>query len=245
MFALGFLLAIVVVATALTVVSKAVPAGKPRVMFVVCVLGAIAIYPFFYNVTPSYRFFLELCESLDRTQIVKRQPVDYVLFEGGYSSDCTKGPAFISDRAYLGFDCLRADKAGRVLVRYTKNSSWRDTCGIECFDLMLIGSPEGPYEWKHRQGVADGQNLLVTYDGTRANGFIKNEAPDTNLFFSDRVLWSNGEEVARARNYTYRQYGNGWAKILGLASGSAPSKSCRVRFAPLDVRDVFPPKGAR
>jgi hypothetical protein len=245
MFALGFLLAIGVFLAVLALVSKAVPRGKPRILFVVCVFGAIGIYPFFYKVTPSYRAFLELCESAERTVILRRQPVDYVLFEGGYSSDCTKGPAFVSGRAYLGFDCLRSDKAGRGLVRYTKNASWTDKCGLECFDVTPLGMPEAPYERKHRQGIIEGRTPVVTYDGTRANGFIRNEPPDTKLIFTDRVLWSNGTEMGHARDFIYMQYGNGWAKILGMASGSAPSMRCRVGFAPLDVRDAFPPRGSR
>jgi len=241
MFALGFLLLIGVFVLLLTLVSKAFPAGLARSLFVVGVLSAIAMYPFFYKITPSYHAFLELCESPERSQIAKRQPVDYVLFEGGYSSDCTKGPGFIGDKQYLGFDCLRADKGGTALFRYAKKSSWKQGCDIECFDVIPLDRPDAPYEWKHRQGLIEGKAPLLTYDGTRANGFIGNEPEDSKLFFQDRVLWSGGE-VAFARDYTYRQYGNGWAKILGLASGSAPSMSCRVPFLQLDIRDVFHPK---
>lgn len=110
---------------------------------------------------------------------------------------------------------------------------------------MFLWSADGPYEWRHRKGVIDGQNHLVTYDGTSGTLNSQNERPGAKLYFTDRVLVSGGWEMARARDYTYFQYGNGWAKILGLASGTAPSLSCPVRFALLDVRDVFPHKSER
>lgn len=244
MFALGFLVAVVVFAILLVLVSKAFPPGRPRVIFVLCVLGAIAVYPFLYKVTPSYAAFLELCEAPGRVQLGRRQPVDYVLLEGGSATFCERGPALIADRPYLGFDCLRAGKPRPALVRYARKPDWHAGCGLECFDATPLAAPEAPYEWKYRSGKVAGRVAIVTYDGTGDRVASPKEPPDEKLSFSDRVLWSGGE-IGFARDYTYFPYGEGWAKILGLASGSAPSKRCRVPIAAMDVRDAFPPKASR
>lgn len=47
--------------------------------------------------------------------------------------------------------------------------------------------------------------------------------------------------LAEVRRYTFYKYGTGWATILGAASGSAPSISCKER-AKFDIQQITPPK---
>lgn len=239
MFALGFLLLVIGFFAVIALVSKAVPAGLPRAAFVLVVLSGIAAYPFLYKLSPSYHTFLRLCAQPDRLQIVRRQPVDFIFLEWGFATDCSKGPAIVDGRPYLGFDCLRAEQGGPKLYRYTKSSAWQRGCGLPCFEAMPLERAEASYSSEYRSGYLDGDKPVVTF----FRGIVNKELAGQKFFFQDKVLWSSGE-MAYAREYSYNQYGNGWAKILGMASGSAPSLSCSERFIPIDPRDVFPSKAA-
>ncbi len=168
---------------------------------------------------------------------MKRQPVDFIFLEWGFATDCAKGPAFVEKRSYLGFDCLRSQQGGPQLYRYTKKSSWYEGCGLECFVSEPLEQAEASYKSEYRSGYIDGTIAVTTY----YRGVVNKEQEGEKLFFQDHVLWSS-EEMGYARDYTFFQYGNGWAKLLGMASGSAPALSCGTRFLNVDPREVFPPK---
>lgn len=238
MFALGFLLLLIIFFLLLAVISELFPKGRPRIVFILVVLGGIAAYPFAYKISPGYHSFLQLCEQPDRLQIMRRKPVDFIFIDWGYATDCSKGPALVDGRPYLGFDCLRAQQGGPKLYRYTKRTNWQRGCDLSCFEESPLDEAEASYKSEYRHGYIDGENPVVTY----YRGVVTNARDGTKLSFNDQVLWSSGE-MAYTRDYTYYPYGTGWAKILGMASGSPPSLSCNERFIQIDPRSVFPPKG--
>ena len=59
--------------------------------------------------------------------------------------------------------------------------------------------------------------------------------------FEDSLI-IDGDVIAFGRDYTYYPYGDGWARILGGASGSAPSMRCKTAFVPLDLREAYKPE---
>jgi hypothetical protein len=87
----------------------------------------------------------------------------------------------------------------------------------------------------------DGTNAIFTDGyGIAKGGSFRD---DRKLVFHDRLLVDGGV-LAFGRDYTYYPYGNGWAKILGMASGSAPAMSCKTQFVPMDLRDAYRPRTA-
>ena len=239
MFALGFLLAFIAFLGLLAFTSRALPAGLPRVLYVIAVLGAAMAYPNAYKHTSSYSAFNELCSRQDRYQVVKQRPASFIYIDWGHSSDCTRGPAFIAAKGYAGFDCKLASGKTSSLFRYSKKESWNAECGLECFVATPIDRPETNYRSEDRSGFVDGTNAVLTggygvttYDSTR---------DEEKLVFHDSLLVDDGV-MAYAREYTYYPYGRGWAKLLGLASGTAPNKTCQPKTTRTDPRDVYVPK---
>ncbi|AMC35354.1 hypothetical protein VN23_12405 [Janthinobacterium sp. B9-8] len=238
MFAIGFLLLAGFIFLLLILSSKILPPGLPRVIYIVFVLSALAIYPFAYKLTPAYAKFIELCNKTDRYQVLKTRPVSYIYIEAGYSSDCTQGPAFIAKHGYAGFDCSLRGKDETALYRYTKKANWHRDCGLECFDAARLKLPETNYRSEHRYGFIDGDRSILTYGyGVVESSVLRDE---DKLDFTDRLFVEDGV-MAFGRDYIFWPYGNGWAKILGMASGDAPSQKCEQQFVSMDLRGVYPP----
>ena len=238
MFAIGLLLLAGLFMLLLILSSKILPRGLPRFAYFVAVIGALAIYPFAYKLTPTYAKFNELCNRTDRYQVLKTRPVSYIYVEAGFSSDCTKGPAFIAKRGYAGFDCSLRSRDGTALYRYTRKTIWHEACGLECFDAVRQAVPETDYRFEYRYGFVDGDQSIITDGyGVKRSGASRDDA---KLAFTDRLIAEDGV-VAYGRDYVFLPYGNGWAKILGMASGSAPAQTCKPQFVPMDLRDAYPP----
>ena len=53
-----------------------------------------------------------------------------------------------------------------------------------------------------------------------------------------------GIEMGYTRSYTYYPYGDGWAKVLGAASGSAPSMSCSTPDKNWNLLDMYKPRAS-
>jgi hypothetical protein len=241
MFALGLLIAICAFAFTLNAVSKLFPHPKQRTTFFLFALGGLAASPFIYLISPSYGRFIELCKESDRYKVIQTKEVDFLYLDWGSPSDCRTGPQLIAQHAYLGFDCVQWVNKNKELFRYTKKAANQHKgCGLECFYVAPQVNAEAEYRSGYRSGFVDGDNILLTY----ADGDVQNrDLIPTDLQFSDRLLLDDaGNTMATARTYTYYPYGNGWAKILGLASGSAPTKSCKVPTEQIDPRDVYPSK---
>ena len=169
------------------------------------------------------------------------KPVSFILIEWGYATDCTKGPGFVDGYSYAGFDCKFRSNDDKGLYRYAKTPTWHSGCGLECFERSSLQKPESAYSSEDRYGYMEGKNAILTDGYGVARGSSSRD--DKKLVFHDRLLVDDGV-MSFGRDYTYYPYGNGWAKILGLASGSAPAMSCKTQFVPMDLRDAYKPRAA-
>ncbi|OGB34756.1 MAG: hypothetical protein A3F78_09590 [Burkholderiales bacterium RIFCSPLOWO2_12_FULL_61_40] len=265
MFGLAFILVFVLGVVGLFWATKLFSTWKTKAAFLFTVLGGLAFYPFAYRFSPSYANFLALCELPDRYQVVRTKHVEYIFLDRDAGADCTAGPSVIGTLAYAGFDCIAPDtRTTTAVFRYMKKPNWRVGCGLECFDSSAISVPEHRYKSGHRQGYISGATVTVTYD----NGLMGAEEPSgAKLRFSDTLLIETGTEktsmlsdirklqqlggrsdadteMAFTRAYTYYPFGNGWAKLLGAASGSAPSMHCSNPYIRWNLLDVYKPLGS-
>jgi hypothetical protein len=262
MFGLAFILVFVLCVVCLFWVTKLFSTWKTKAVFLIAVLGGLALYPFAYKFSPSYANFLALCELPDRYQVVRTKHVEYIFLDRDAGADCTAGPSVIGSLAYAGFDCIGPDtRTTTAVFRYVKKPNWRVGCGLECFDSSAISVPEHRYKTGHRQGFISGTTATVTYN----NGLTgAQESSGAKLRFSDTLLIETGTakasqlsdirklqqlggrnetdtEMAFTRSYTYFPFGNGWAKLLGAASGSAPSMRCSSPNVRWNLLDVYRP----
>jgi hypothetical protein len=241
MFAIGLLLVVGIFILLLFLSSRVFPVGRFRTSYVLAVVGILAVYPFAHLFTPTYGAFKELCNQTDRFQILKSRDVSYIYSETDIGTDCSRGPAFIAKYGYAGFDCK--SKNGVIVYRYTKMVNWQESCGLECFQSTRYEIPEANYRPEYRYGFIEGKNPKVAYGyGVKVSDASRQNA---KLVFTDRLVVQNEEVMAYSRDYTYYPYGNGWAQILGLASGTAPSQSCSRSSSAMDLRMVFRPVVAK
>lgn len=249
MFAIGFFIVGALFLAGLFVASKLLPPGKWRHLFILGVLASIFAYPFLHLVRPSYFKFNELCLHPSPPTIVKTKAVDFILLDAGYSSDCTKGPAYIAKSGYLGFDCRKIGSNSRhegvrELYRYTRRSGGDSACGLECFDAEKIATPEANFGYfdnssRTRAGYLAGDERRVTVDYPDSKE--ARQIPFWQwLRFNDSILVDVTEgDVAFTTHYFYLPYGP--ITVLGLASGSAPAEQC-PRSPGVDPRYVYKPK---
>lgn len=239
MFGIGFIFILFIFTVILYRVSKLFVSWQGKLFFVILVFGSLGAYPYAYKLSPSYSKFLELCDNSNRYQVLNTKLVNYIYLDRNLGADCMGGPSFIKNTSFIGFDCEGPNtRTTTATFRYTKKPNWNPSCGIECFDSNILNVPEAKYKVGYRQGYITGNITTVTYDPSGAHG---QESSGDKLRFSDSLLLDNGTEMAFTRNYIYYPYGDGWAKILGAASGSAPSKYCKVQSVNWDIRDVYKP----
>jgi hypothetical protein len=237
MFFFGFLFVIGIFFCLLFFSRKAFPKGRPRNIYLCTVMGVLAFYPFAYLLTPAYSTFKELCQQANGFQIQKRLHVSFISSEFDIGNDCAKGPAYIAKQGYAGFDCKGNN--GLFTYRFSKTATWREGCGLECFQSVRLEVPQANYRREYRYGFVAGKNPKVTSGyGANMQNVIQQ---DSKLVFTDQLVVHNDEVLAYSRAFRYYPYGNGWAQILGLASGTAPSQSCSPTFGLMDLRKVFPP----
>jgi hypothetical protein len=167
--------------------------------------------------------------------------VDYIFLNYGFASDCTEGPKFIGSSAFLGFDCLLREKGEpERLYRFTRKANRGEACGLKCFERARIAEAEASYHSIDRWGYVDGDKLVITYDGASHKTDMPN---DEKLRFRDlRLVDASDGEMAFGRHFFYHPYGTGWARILGAASGDAPTQKCSPHLLQIDPRDVYKPR---
>lgn len=262
MFGFAFLAILIFGVAILLWVTKLLPTWKTRAAFLVVVIGGLAFYPFAYRYSASYAQFLALCDRPDRYQVVATKRVDFIFLDREVGADCRAGPSVIGATPYAGFDCVApATGTTTAVFRYAKKASWQAGCGPDCFDSSIISMPEHRYVSGHRQGYISGSVVTVTYENGRRWG--EDTPSGEKLRFSDTLLLETnteksslqsdlrklgqvggetGTEMAFTRAYTYYPYGNGWATILGAASGSAPTIQCRLPAARWKLLDIYKPR---
>lgn len=242
MFAIGFFIVGALFLAGLFFASRLLPVGKSRALFIGGVLAFIFAYPFLHLVRPSYVKFKELCLQSPAPSIIKTKAVDFILLDAGYSSDCTKGPAYIANSGYLGFDCRKVvDSNSKQLYRYTKRSGADSSCGLECFNVEKISQPESNFGYfdnssRTRAGYLTGGERKVTVD--YPNSKDEKETPFWQwLRFNDTILVDVTDgDMAFTTRYFYLPYGP--LTALGLASGSAPAEQCAWPPS-IDPRSVY------
>jgi hypothetical protein len=240
MFGIGLLVILAAFAGLLYKVTNLFRGWKSKTAFVLLVLGTVITYPSAYKLSPSYAQFLELCDSSIRYHVLKTKPVEYIFLDRDSVSDCQAGPTYIEGLSFAGFDCVApVTETTTAIFRFTKKQEWHVGCGIECFNSRVIEVAEARYKYGHRQGYIDGSTITVTFD---ESGYRGPESSGDKLRFSDTLLIDAGVEMAFKRSYMYYPYGSGWATILGAASGSAPSRTCKAPFVPWNLRDIYKPK---
>jgi uncharacterized membrane protein YgdD (TMEM256/DUF423 family) len=216
MGAIGFLLAC---ALAFFAIRMLVRPMKPvyRACVWLLVLGFAVSLPFCYLLFPSYRQFLALCERPDRQVIQKTVEVAHLYVGGG-----SFAAHALSER--LGFQSfeIKRDRGQPGYFRFTHGDDWATpACRSGCASPQLL-------EWEARC-ESNCYTKTVIAAPTWEYGFAQATVTLVEgrlIRTSDTALSPSGEVLASAVNYLYHPYGNGWAKVLGLASGSAPSMAC-------------------
>ena len=216
MFAIGYLLAL---AIALGVIDSLTQMLPPRARpYAWPAIAAVAVsFPFWHYLYPSYREFVALCARSDLYVVMKVVEVDYAYsVESSFAAYRQLGM-----RGFKGFDVKRGQLGN---FRYARNDNWessacqRDcadpsvfvwekTCEVSCLTKTPILEPEFKLKFNYSTTELVEGRLLLTRSA---------------------MLAPSGEELAVNRSYTYYPYGNGLAKILGMASGEAPKLSCRA-----------------
>ena len=99
MFALGFLLALVVALCAIHFLTWMLPRRARPYVWLSVVAVAIS-WPFWHYLYPSYRQFVALCARSDLYVVMKTVEVDYPYFDGGSFRAYGK----LATREFKGFD---------------------------------------------------------------------------------------------------------------------------------------------
>jgi hypothetical protein len=216
MFAIGFLLALVVALSAIHFLMRILP-PKARLyawLFVVTLAGS---FPFWHYLYPSYREFVGLCTRADLYVVTKTAEVDYAYSGSGSFSAYRQ----FDSRGFKGFEI----KQGRLgYFRYSRADNWAsDACQRDCADPSM-------FMWEKTCEV----NCLTKTPILAPEFEFKSDFLTTGLIEGRLVqqrsviLAPSGEELATERSYIYYPYGTGAARILGMASGDPPKLSCRA-----------------
>lgn len=218
MFGIAFLLAFAVALSTIYFLIRIFPIRVRRYAWL-SVLALAGSFPFWHYLYPSYREFVDLCERPDLYVVMKTVEVDYAYSSSGSSFSAYRQ---LDSRGFKGFEI----KEGRLgYFRYVRGKNWashscqRDcanpsifvwskTCEVNCLTKTPITEPE--FEFKSNFSTIR---------------LIEGRLNQTRI----AMLAPSGEELANQRSYTYFPYGTGLAKVLGMASGSPPTLSCRAK----------------
>lgn len=216
MFAIGFLLVLTLALVAIHFLVRRFPPKARPYIWLVAVALAVS-FPFWHYLYPSYREFIALCERSDRYVVLKTVAVDYAYSDSGifWAYRQLDGRGFKGleiKQGQLGyFRYVRSDNwASSTCQRDCANPSvfvWEKTCEVNCLTKTAILAPEFEYT----------SNYSIT---ELVEGRLVQQR--------SAVLAPSGEELSVIRNYNYYPYGTGAARILGMASGSPPTLSCRT-----------------
>jgi hypothetical protein len=175
--------------------------------------------PFWYRLYPSYHQFTKLCSSPDRYAVKQKANVDF-LYQG--TSSVFFAFKAHGHRGFKGFDVKAGDKG---YVRYMPNENWSSPiCKQDCANPSIITWEKTCQTNCLTESAIDNPELEYLTSSS-ATTLIE----DRLTTVTAEVVTINGQKLAEEHIYTYYPYGNGWAKILGLASGSAPTLSCNSK----------------
>jgi hypothetical protein len=187
--------------------------ARPKVW--AAVIGCVVAYPFLYNLYPSYWQYKSLCERPERFVVRQVIPVRSVFYDASdfHAYRFAQKHHFESvdiKQGSLGYFRIKVNDEWHKPACQTACAvpgiiQWEKTCLQNCITKTPIGAPE--FEQKF-----DSQQLELS-EGTLSESRIVVHAPD-------------GSQLAISSAYTYYPYGTGWARMLGAASGTPPSKSC-------------------
>lgn len=209
-------------------------------------------YFFLWQYSDGFKQFQLLCASPDRVKIYRTVPVasaysEYgseavgLLRSGKYISVVFQGKEFRRGPKFSEAACqnklnLHYIKPVSVCTTVTKDMVSEVVCGDEQNSNSETSNSECITVSKDLEQV-DYVAVKTRYGGEdRPGGF------GSLLRMSLTQYQSEVHGVlAEVRSYTFYKYGTGWATILGAASGSAPSISCKDYYK-LEVKQLTPPK---
>jgi hypothetical protein len=178
-------------------------------------------YFFLWQFSEGYKQFEQLCSSPERVKIFKIIPV----------------ASYYSKNSHDGVKLLRS--TNYVSTVNDKNEYRRGPV----FDSKAC---QENYKWPLPEGC------LIEIQGNKDANYLKVDSSyggkDIPGGFNSLLRMSFTQYhnethgvMAEVYDYTYYKYGTGWATILGAASGSAPSISCK-EWAKFDIQQITPPK---
>ncbi|MGN6827209.1 hypothetical protein [Paucibacter sp. M5-1] len=209
LIALAFLVAAIFVAWLFTRLFD----ERIRPLVWVGVIGCAIAFPFLHFLYPSYWEYQALCKSPDRFVVHEVVPVRSVF----YGTSAMYAYRFGQRHKYESVDI----KEGHFgYFRLTNTSEWatpacqkacadpsvfvwEKTCLPGCVSKTPITAPEVEPKF------VSAESILV--EGRLTASRIKVNTPD-------------GRKLATSSAYTYYPYGQGWASLLGGASGSPPPR---------------------
>lgn len=121
MFAIGFLLVLVLALVAIHLLTRVFPLKARLSIWLAIVTLAVSV-PFWHHLYPSYREFMALCERPDRSVLLKTVEVDHMYWGSGSFWAYRKQEG----RGFKGFEINQ----GRLgTFRYTRSENWASsTC---------------------------------------------------------------------------------------------------------------------
>jgi hypothetical protein len=152
--------------------------------------------------------------------------VDYVYSDSG----CYLGYTIIKDRPFKGYECEGWRKIGdgkdgnvKKLFRYSRGDNWSSSvCQNECIKRDYYAN------WEETCQSMCFRELEITQPSFKYGSKYETEVISDELEITRQSKTNEeNEDMAVLKNYRYYMYGNGWAKILGMASGTAPSLTCK------------------
>ncbi len=209
-------------------------------------------YFFLWQYSDGYKQFQLLCASPDRVKVYKAVPVASAYSEyGSEAVDLLRSGKYISV-VFQGKEFRRGPKFNEVACQNKLNLHDRkpvSACTTVTKDLVsevVCGD-----EQKTNGSTSNSECITVSKDlaqvdyvpvKTRYGVEDKPGGFGSLLRMSLTQYQSEAHGVlAEVRSYTFYKYGTGWATILGAASGSAPSISCKDYYK-LEVKQLTPPK---
>lgn len=231
MWAIGFGILVALYVGAIKLLASVVSSSKKKkIIFRVSILLPI-VTPFLFYAYPSYHQFRSLCTADDRKIISQVKTVDYLYL--GRNSDCRHGFEHLSN--YKGVDCEYAPKGKKGIFRYIRGGNWSGaSCVNDCrSDPRVTESQRCKFSCMQSVNIDKITNYYtIEYSDIK---LIEDRLTGTE----SRII-DSGEVMAITKNYNYYPYGNTWAKILGLSSGTAPRLSCD-EFMYIRNTDIYKP----
>ncbi len=226
MWLIGFAFLIMIYVVISFAICK-IAGGRFRTLLIIIFCIVPFLLPFSFYLNPSYYEFENLCNNTNRYKIAKLE-VDYVPPFSG----CKGTFEVMNSKNYKGFECnyfqgkAYESPYTKSLHRFTPNEKWNSN---ECQEACFRGQP---HAWEETCldvcfNKTPITNKLEIYEFKFNNSdVVKNRISMRESY----VVNGKNEVVTRAVNYIYYLYGNGAARILGGASGDAPTISCKVEY---------------